>query len=159
MRFDKVKHMTDEKAKEIMLSYLTKELSSMGHYEIFEFFNERFENNQDTIVFYVSGLPKTLKEEDFVLLAKGHTLSIGVEPYLIIEQIANDSMIITKYIRKKEPKNSKTIGYKIQIKSSKPDSDFIASLNISTTKEKEIKNAINDILSKRSIIWESRWSM
>lgn len=154
MRFDKVQNMTDKKAKEIMMKHMEKKISKMGHSEIFQFFNEEFENDDNVVVLYSTGLPKIFKEDDFFIFAKGHTSPNKDGQYLLIEEVANDSMIITKYVRKKDHTVPKIIGYKIQIKNA-CSADHIASIKATNAKTDEIKSLIKTISGNSSIIWES----
>ena len=154
MRFDKIQNITDEKAKEIVISHLEKKISRMNHSEIFELFRSELEFDDDIVVFYVTGLPKVLKESDFSVFAKGHTATNKEGFYFLIEQVANDSLVITKYIRKKEKTPSKKIGYKVQIKAT-DDGDLIALLNTTDTKSKEIKSMIKNSADKLPVIYDS----
>lgn len=156
MRFDKVQSMTDKNAKEIMMKHMEKKISKMDHSEIFQFFNEEFENDDNVVVLYSTGLPKIFKEDDFFIFAKGQTFPNKNGQYLLIEEIANESMIITKYVRahKKDNTVPKIIGYKIQIKNA-CSVDYIASIKTTNKKTEEIKSLIKTISGGSSIIWES----
>lgn len=153
MRFDKVREMTDASAKDIIMKYIENKLSKMNHNELFKYLKDVFIDDDITVTLYVSGLPKSLKGEDFFTYKKGHTnpSKMTNDSYMEVITVINNDMIITKYIRKKD-KVSKTIGYKVDIMST-ASSDLIASLNVSEAKTKEIKNIISTY-SKSPIIWD-----